>query len=57
MSYFFYDLVLNNFVTNSNFRGEFSDGLFEGNGTYIWRNGRTYRGEWEGGESLSAKRH
>jgi hypothetical protein len=30
--------------------GNFTDGVFEGTGTYLWENGNSYTGSWEGGK-------
>jgi hypothetical protein len=31
------------------YRGEFKEGLPNGKGTYIWKNGATYKGDWKNG--------
>ena len=39
------------------YKGEFSKGLPDGEGTYLWKNGATYTGEWKKGKRHGSGRY
>lgn len=38
------------YPSGERYEGDFSNGVFQGTGTYFWTNGDTYTGEWQNGK-------